>query len=161
MPTDGPAALPSQDRNPNLRFQFAKGAGMEANQGPSGVAVTRPHASTREHIPTRPRRRFADQAFRAFTLTFALFVLLFTPLIGTVLWWRSAQARATFGASFLWTSAWDPVFDKFGSLPFVYGTLLSSALALAMALPLGLGAAICLSELLPRRTSDLLSFLVE
>jgi phosphate transport system permease protein len=161
MAADGTAALPSQDGTPTLRFQFAKSAGADASNASAGVAVTRAHASVRQYVPTRPQRRFADPAFRLLTLTFALFVLLFTSLIGAVLWWRSAEARATFGPSFLWTSSWDPVFGKFGSLPFIYGTLVSSALALTMALPLGLGAAICLSELLPRRISDLLSFLVE
>jgi phosphate transport system permease protein len=159
--TDGPAALPSQGGTPTLRFQFAKATGAETSDAAAGVAVTRARASVRQYLPTRPRRRFADQGFRLLTLMFALFVLIFTTLIGAVLWWRSAEARAAFGPSFLWTSSWDPVFLKFGALPFIYGTLVSSALALTLALPLGLGAAICLAELLPRQLSDLLSFLVE
>jgi phosphate transport system permease protein len=66
-----------------------------------------------------------------------------------------------FGWTFLWTSTWDPVFLKFGALPFIYGTLASSAIALAIALPLGLGAAIFLAELVPQRLADPLAFLIE
>ena len=70
-------------------------------------------------------------------------------------------ARAAFGWSFLWTSTWDPVALRFGALPFVYGTLASTAIALAIAVPLGLGAAICLAELLPGRLADPLTFMIE
>jgi phosphate transport system permease protein len=56
---------------------------------------------------------------------------------------------------------WDPVALRFGALPFIFGTLASTALALAFAIPLGLGAAICLAELLPRRLADPLTFLIE
>jgi hypothetical protein len=58
----------------------------------------------------------------------------------------------TFGWSFLWTSTWDPVFSSSGPA-FVYGTLASSPLALLIAVPIGLGAAICLAELLPPKLS--------
>jgi phosphate transport system permease protein len=78
-----------------------------------------------------------------------------------VLFEQSAAARAAFGWSFLWTSTWDPVALRFGALPFVYGTLATTAIAIALALPLGLGAAICLAELLPRWIADPLTFLVE
>ncbi|MDQ7840399.1 MAG: phosphate ABC transporter permease subunit PstC [bacterium] len=54
-----------------------------------------------------------------------------------------------FGPAFFATSTWDPVAGDFGALPFVYGTLVSSAVALALAVPLGLGVAIFLSELAP------------
>jgi phosphate transport system permease protein len=56
---------------------------------------------------------------------------------------------------------WDPVAGQFGALPFLYGTILTSALALLIAVPLGVGAAIFLSELAPRRLSDIMSFLIE
>jgi len=99
-------------------------------------------------------RRAGDRAFRLTALGFALSVFGITALIGGVLWWRSALARAAFGWSFLWTSTWDPVFLKFGALPFIYGTLASSTIALIIAVPLGLGAAICLAELVPQRLAD-------
>jgi phosphate transport system permease protein len=88
-------------------------------------------------------------------------VIAITALIAVVLFRQSAAARAAFGWRFLWTSIWDPVALKFGALPFIFGTLASTAIALAIAVPLGLGAAICLAELLPQRVSDPLTFLIE
>src|SRR5439155_894420 len=84
-------------------------------------------------------------------LAFALSVIAIAGTIAVVLLRRSALARAAFGWSFLWTSTWDPVALRFGALPFIYGTLATTAIAIAIALPLGLGAAVCLAELMPRR----------
>src|SRR5207244_11649555 len=69
-----------------------------------------------------PRWRMADTAFRLTALAFALSVLAITGAIAIELFVRSAPARHAFGWSFLWTSIWDPVFSKFGALPFIYGT---------------------------------------
>ncbi len=88
-------------------------------------------------------------------------MLAITATVGIILWIDSALARATFGWSFLWTSTWDPVALHFGALPFIYGTLVSSLIALVIAVPLGVGAAICLSELLPVRIADPATFLIE
>jgi phosphate transport system permease protein len=75
---------------------------------------------------------------------------------------RSAwPAIRAFGWRFLVTSTWDPVALRFGSLPFVYGTLVSSALALLIAVPLGLGAAIYLAELSPLWVRPPVAFLIE
>ena len=112
-------------------------------------------------VALRGRRRFADPTFRLLTLAFAVSVVLIALLIFVVLYQQSALARARFGWSFLWTSTWDPVALRFGALPFVYGTLASTAISLAIAVPLGLGAAICLAELLPRRVADPLTFMIE
>src|SRR5947208_3454762 len=113
--------------------------------------------------PARARRprRLGDPAFRALSLAFALSVIAIAGTIAVVLLRRSALARAAFGWSFLWTSTWDPVALRFGALPFIYGTLATTAIAIAIALPLGLGAAVCLAELMPRRLADPLTFLIE
>jgi phosphate transport system permease protein len=66
-----------------------------------------------------------------------------------------------FGLAFFATSTWDPVAGEFGVLPFVYGTLVSSAVALLLAVPLGLGVAIFLSELAPGWVRTPVRFLVE
>jgi len=66
-----------------------------------------------------------------------------------------------FGARFFATSTWDPVAGNFGVLPFIYGTLVSSALALLIAVPLGLGVAIFLSELAPGWLRTPVGFFVE
>jgi phosphate transport system permease protein len=72
--------------------------------------------------------------------------------------WPAIRA---FGLRFLVTSTWDPVQEEFGALPFVYGTLVSSLLALLIAVPLGLGAAIFLSELAPAWARAPIAFLIE
>jgi len=73
----------------------------------------------------------------------------------------SIPALHAFGWRFLVTSVWDPVAEKFGALPYLYGTLVSSGLALLFALPLGLGSAIFLAELAPPNIGDVVSFIIE
>ncbi|MFN8542649.1 MAG: phosphate ABC transporter permease subunit PstC [Candidatus Binatia bacterium] len=109
----------------------------------------------------RGRHRLGDPLFHLGSLALALLVPLSALLIGVALWMLAAPARQAFGWAFLWTSIWDPVALHFGALPFIYGTLATSALALMIAVPLGLGAAICLAELLPRRLADTFTFLIE
>jgi phosphate transport system permease protein len=123
--------------------------------------ATRPLAPPLLRVGARRRWRLGDPAFRALAAGFALSVVGIALLIAVVLFRRSAAARQAFGWAFLWTSTWDPVFLRFGALPFVYGTVVTSALALALAVPFGLGAAVCLAELLPRSVADPLAFLIE
>jgi phosphate transport system permease protein len=66
-----------------------------------------------------------------------------------------------FGIGFLSSSEWDPTTDQFGALPFIYGTAVSSTIALVIAVPLSLGVALCLSEMAPQRLSRMLGLLVE
>jgi phosphate transport system permease protein len=68
---------------------------------------------------------------------------------------------SAFGLGFLFRSIWDPVREVFGALPAIYGTLLTSAIAMAVALPVSLGVAIFLAELAPRWLRTTASFLVE
>jgi phosphate transport system permease protein len=107
------------------------------------------------------RLRTGDEIARLVTLVFALSTVLLTVVLVEQLWVNSALARHRFGLAFLWSRVWDPVFNQFGALPFVYGTLVTSALGLAIAVPLGLGAAIFLAELAPRRLSDNFTFLID
>jgi phosphate transport system permease protein len=67
----------------------------------------------------------------------------------------------TIGWGFLVRAEWDPVRDEFGALPYVYGTLVSSLLALLIAVPLGIGSAVFLAELAGRRLSAITSFVME
>jgi len=75
--------------------------------------------------------------------------------------WKSWPAMQSFGWRFLVTSTWDPVAGSFGALPFIYGTLVSSAVALLIAVPLSLGAAIYLAELAPFWIRPPIAFLIE
>jgi phosphate transport system permease protein len=109
----------------------------------------------------RRTNRTGDQLARLITLAFAASILLVTFLLVWQLWMSSAPTRHKFGFAFLFTSTWDPVTEVFGALPFVYGTIVTSFLALLISVPLGLGSAIFLSELAPARISNALTFLVE
>ena len=102
-----------------------------------------------------------DQIAHLITLVFAAAILLITALLVYELWIGSGESRAKFGWHFFFTSTWDPVAGDFGALPFIYGTVVSSALALLIAVPLGLGAAIFLAELAPRGISDALAFMID
>ena len=107
------------------------------------------------------RLRSGDEVAHVLTLIFAAAILLITSLLVYDLWVNSHLSRAKFGWSFLWTQTWDPIFDTFGAAPFIYGTLVTSAVALVIAVPLGLAAAIFLAELAPRRLSDSVAFLID
>jgi len=93
--------------------------------------------------------RLGDKAFEWLTLAMALTVVLLIILIGWQLWNGSQLAVKKFGFHFLTTSTWDPVAEEFGALPFIYGTLISSLIALLIAVPLGIATAAYLTELAP------------
>ena len=95
------------------------------------------------------------------TFLFAASVVLITLLLVYELWQGSVLPRHKFGFAFFRTSVWDPVFDQFGALPFIYGTLVTAAVALVLSVPLGIGAAIFLAELAPARLSDTLEFFID
>lgn len=107
------------------------------------------------------RMRAGDEIAWLVTFVFAAAIILITVLLCTELWNHSAAARNKFGFDFLVRSAWDPVNNQFGALPFIWGTIVTSILALIIAVPLGVGAAIFLSELAPPRLSNAFTFLVE
>src|SRR4051812_3785691 len=127
-----------------------------------------------ESRPARPLQRspipgkhktsatgIGDTVFKNVTLLFALSILVIMLLIAWELFKNSAMARHAFGWTFLGRQMWDPVAEDFGALPFIYGTLMSSVIALGIAVPLGIGVAIFLSELAPPKVSETCSFLIE
>src|SRR5262249_11557070 len=77
------------------------------------------------------------------------------------LWHDSSFARHKFGFQFFLKTIWDPINEDFGALPFIYGTLVTASVALLIAVPLGLGAAIFLAELAPQKISDTLQFFID
>jgi phosphate transport system permease protein len=107
------------------------------------------------------RLREGDEIARIITFLFAASVVLLTVLLVYELWIGSSLPRHKFGFNFFRTSVWDPIFEQFGALPFIYGTLVTAAVALIIAVPLGLGAAIFLAELAPARVSDTLEFFID
>ena len=114
-------------------------------------------------IPTRPAllSRLADDAFRYATLLCAVSILAIVGLILYELIARSQLSIGQFGWKFFTGTNWDPVAGDFGALPFVYGTLVSSAVALVIAVPLAIGVAVYITEMCPRSLRGILSFFTE
>jgi phosphate transport system permease protein len=127
------------------------------------AATTTPVASAGPApAPTYLQRlRSGDEIAYVITFTAAASILLITALLVFELYINSSVSRAKFGWDFLFTSTWDPVNDQYGALPFIYGTVVTSFLALLIGIPLGVGAAIFLAELAPPKISDALTFLIE
>lgn len=105
--------------------------------------------------------RFTDIGFRYLMLACSLSVLAIVGLIVRELFIRSTLSRNIFGLKFFVTQVWDPVRGNFGALPFIYGTLISSLLALILAVPLSIGVATFTTEICPRKLRSLLSYWVE
>src|ERR1035438_5426217 len=93
---------------------------------------------------TRRKTQTGDIVARWLVTVFAASILLVTVLVVYQLWVTSAPSRQKSGFGFLISSQWNPVTEEFGALPFIYGTVVTSVLALLISIPLGLGAAIFL-----------------
>ena len=105
-----------------------------------------------------------DLAWRSLTISMALLVIALVISIGWMLWNQSGAARIQFGWSFLLPTkdgSWDPVLNHFKSWPFIYGTLITSLVAIVLALPTSLGIAIFLAELCPEWLRVPLGLMVE
>lgn len=108
-------------------------------------------------------RRFRPGEFLTHGITFAAAasVLVLTVFLAWELYRASRLSMQHFGLKFITDSAWDPVFLNFGAITFIFGTLITSLIALILAVPVGIGAAIFLSELAPRSVSAPLTFVIE
>lgn len=103
-----------------------------------------------EHLTHLKRARFRDRAFKWFTLLMALTIFVLIFLIGYELARGSRFALHKFGWHFLTSSQWDPVNEQFGARPFIFGTLVSSFIALLIAVPISIATAVYLTELAPQ-----------
>ncbi|MGA0533791.1 phosphate ABC transporter permease subunit PstC [Hansschlegelia sp. KR7-227] len=95
------------------------------------------------------RFRIRDGVFHNMTLASAIFVLVMLGGVIISLILGSSLAFSTFGLNFFVTESWNPVTEKFGALSPIYGTLVTSLIAMLIAVPVGLGIAIFLTELCP------------
>jgi phosphate transport system permease protein len=107
------------------------------------------------------RLRGGDEAAILITLAATVSIILIVGLIVFELWTNAQPAINAFGFGFLKSSSWNPNNDTFGALPFVFGTCVTSALAMLIAVPLGVQSAIFLAEMAPPRLSNILTFLIE
>jgi phosphate transport system permease protein len=108
-----------------------------------------------------PGGEASDHVFKAAITACGLAILGLLVLIVYELVLRSSLSWHAFGLKFFATSDWNPVNEQFGALPFIYGTLLSSFLALVIAVPLAVGVAVFTTEMCPRVLRGPLSFFVE
>jgi phosphate transport system permease protein len=95
------------------------------------------------------RQRLWDAVFRNTTLAFALGVLVLLGAVMVALGIGAWPAFSRFGPGFLTSLAWNPVTDRYGALPAIFGTLVTSAIAMAIGVPLAIGIAVFLTELCP------------
>jgi phosphate transport system permease protein len=113
------------------------------------IALTENIAATSRATALRRFGR-SDAIFRGLTLSSALFVVAIFVGIMIALVGGAALCFGTYGWSFLTATSWNPVTEKFGALPAIYGTVVTSFLAMFIAVPLGIGVAIFLTEICPR-----------
>ncbi len=109
----------------------------------------------------RRRLRLGDTLFRGLALTASagsVFLLGWIAYKILDLAWPSIQH---FGLSFIWTEAWDPVTEQFGALTFIYGTALTSLIALVIAVPISIGIALFLTEIAPKKVAAPIATMVE
>src|SRR3954471_12741419 len=118
-------------------------------------ALETPHARTLTWF------RLEDAAFHAVTKAAAVAVLLVLGSVIAALVYGALPAFRAFGWDFLISARWNPVTEKFGALAPIYGTLVSSAIAMLIAVPVGLGVAIFLTELCPPRLRQPVGIAIE
>src|SRR5499427_6917777 len=131
--------------------------------GPQPVAAAKVTANAAELKPLLHASggESGDRVFRSLITACGLAVLGVLGLIVYELVVRSRLSWHAFGLKFFASIDWDPVNEQFGALPFVYGTLISSLVALFIAVPLSLGVAVFTTEMCPKRLRGPLSFFVE
>jgi phosphate transport system permease protein len=129
-------------------------------QSPSHVPPAEPSA-IRAFLQERSVGRFGDAAFGGLMLACALSIFAIVLLIVFVLVSNSRMSIHAFGWKFFKDNSWDPVSGSFGALPFIYGTVASSLLAVIVAVPLSLCVAIFLLEICPRPLRAPIAFLTE
>ena len=106
-------------------------------------------------------KNFGDIFFKNLTKFFAFTILFLIVVFLVVIYQNSKPAIEKFGWGFLTNDVWDPIMDEYGALPFIYGTIVSSTLALIIALPLSVGIAIFLTEICPKKFEQFFSFFIE
>lgn len=109
----------------------------------------------------RLKSSLGDQILRLLTLLMALSILVIMVWMGWQMLGAAHLSLQKFGFSFITGRIWDPVKEQFGALPFIYGTLVTSLLALLLAAPIGLGVAIFLNEMAVSKFRAVVGFLVE
>jgi phosphate transport system permease protein len=116
--------------------------------------------SPAQEPPSLEVASYGDRVFRWLLTLGAVSIPLLLGFLVYELWMGSRLAIDKFGLDFVTTSTWDPVAEQFGAFPLIFGTLISSAVALVIAVPLSLGVAIYLSEFAPKSVRQPVAFLI-
>ncbi|PMQ01417.1 MAG: phosphate ABC transporter permease subunit PstC [Dictyoglomus sp. NZ13-RE01] len=106
-------------------------------------------------------RNTGEKIFKNLTILSSLVITIITIAIFIYLIIGALPSIKKFGLKFLWNTIWDPVTEQFSALPAIYGTIITSLLALIIGLPISLGIAIFLTEICPFRIRSTLSFIIE
>jgi phosphate transport system permease protein len=132
-------------------------------KGPQPVAKLEVAQDTEQVSPLKNtgNSEVADRVFHGAMLCCGLCVLLLVGVILYELLTKSGLSWHAFGLKFFFRSEWDPVNDQFGALPFVYGTIVSSILALVISVPLAIGVAVFITEMSPQWLKGPLAFTTE
>ena len=128
-----PRGLPFSRRNP-----------LEGQTVAADIAIVGRSAGRRGRAGS-----IGDTVFRALTFFFALLVLLILGGVIVALVAGAIPALRTFGFSFVLTEVWNPVTEKFGALAPIYGTLVTSAIAMVVGIPVAFGVAVFITEICP------------
>jgi len=110
--------------------------------------------------PSKKLRRYDRVAFLASVLSGLIILLLLAGILFELVS-LSLPALRRYGLGFLTSTEWDAVNEEFGALPYLYGTLVSSAVALTIAVPFGIGTALYLTEMAPKKTRDIIAFVID
>jgi phosphate transport system permease protein len=123
-------------------------------------AISHPEPGRRLGAISLERANYGDRVFKLLLTLAALAVPVLLGFLVYELWDGARLAMHQFGLDFITSSNWDPVAEEFGAFPLIYGTLLSSLIALVIAVPLSLGVAIYLTEFAPRAVRQPVAFLI-
>lgn len=102
-----------------------------------------------------------DKVYRTILFAAATSILLIVAAVFYMMVQSSMPTLQRFGIGFLWASEWNPSQELFGALPFIYGTVVSSILALLIAVPISLGIAVFLVEQAPKKIAKPIAFMIE
>jgi phosphate transport system permease protein len=149
---------PKPEFRPLLRFQTPVPVAPESQEHPAPVTVSE---APRIELRTSKISKYLDVVFRYSLLICSVSIIAVMVLFFYELTSRSKLSIARFGLGFFVGTTWDPVAGVFGALPFIYGTLISSLVALVLAVPLAVGVSIFVTELCPRYLRGPISFTVE
>ncbi|KGG21422.1 Phosphate transport system permease protein PstC [Prochlorococcus marinus str. SS51] len=106
--------------------------------------------------------KFIDEGFKLFFLSMASIVAIIVFAIFVVIFYQSLDSIDSYGMKFLTTSNWNPVTDEYGAFTAIYGTLVTSFASLIIAVPLGVGTAIFITEdIIPKKIRGLIGLMVE